>query len=380
MKFNWQTKKLGEICNISIGKTPPRSDKSFWDSKKETNNIWLSIRDLKNKKGKIIYDSSEYVSDKGANLFKKVSRGTLLASFKLTLGRLAFAGSDLRTNEAIAALKIIDEKKIDSQYLYYFLSYFDWEAATKGDVKIKGKTLNKAKLKKIDIIYPPLPEQKRIVKILDEAFEKLEIAKENAEKNLGNAQELYESYLHEVFSSSDNDWEAHTLGKCFRLKSGENLTRKKMDSSGNIKVYGGNGIVGLHSKSNLKGDNIIIGRVGALCGIVRHITEEIWLTDNAFKVIDCKYEFDNKFLTCLLNYKNLRRLARQAAQPVISNSSLKSLILEFPTSVNKQKKLANKFEKIRNTVNSNKINYKKKINAIDELKKSILQKAFSGEL
>ena len=51
---NWQTKKLGKICNISIGKTPARGNRKYWDEKKKTNNIWLSIRDLNNTKGKEI--------------------------------------------------------------------------------------------------------------------------------------------------------------------------------------------------------------------------------------------------------------------------------------------------------------------------------------
>jgi type I restriction enzyme S subunit len=69
---------------------------------------------------------------------------TLLASFKLTLGRLAFAGRDLFTNEAIAALTIFNEREQSKEFLFYFLNFFDWDKATEGDVKIKGKTLNKA--------------------------------------------------------------------------------------------------------------------------------------------------------------------------------------------------------------------------------------------
>ena len=166
-KTNQQTKKLGEVCDISIGKTPARGNEKFWDKKKETNNVWLSIRDLNNTKKKEVFDSREYISDSGAKLCKKVKRGILLASFKLTLGRLAFAGKDLYTNEAIAALEIKNSKELNKEYLYYYLTFFDWDAETKGDIKVKGKTLNKAKLKEIKVFFPPLPEQHRHVKKLD---------------------------------------------------------------------------------------------------------------------------------------------------------------------------------------------------------------------
>ncbi|WP_199526392.1 restriction endonuclease subunit S [Pseudoalteromonas sp. bablab_jr004] len=135
-----------------------------------------------------------------------------------------------------------------------------------------------------------------------------------------------------------SDWITAKLKDCFKLKSGENLTAKAM-IPGDYSVFGGNGIAGTHHKYNLSGDNVIVGRVGALCGNARHITTDIWLTDNAFKVVDKKYDLDNRFLTYLLNFKELRSFARQAAQPVISNSSLAELTLNFPESLEEQKRI-----------------------------------------
>ena len=156
MKQSWEMKRLGELCQIELGKTPYRGDKSNWDTEKETENVWLSIADLLNTDGNFVSDSKEYITDKASNISKVVTGGTLLLSFKLTLGRLAFAGKDLYTNEAIAALTIRNEKEIDKYFLYYFLSWFDWNAAAEGDVKVKGKTLNKAKLKKIEVQLPKI--------------------------------------------------------------------------------------------------------------------------------------------------------------------------------------------------------------------------------
>ncbi|HEY6464528.1 MAG TPA: restriction endonuclease subunit S, partial [Candidatus Acidoferrales bacterium] len=108
MTKGWQTKLLGELCNIELGRTPARAKKSFWDERRETNNVWLSIADLLNATNNVVTDSKEYLSPEGAALSKVVRKGTLLVSFKLTLGRLAFAGRDLYTNEAIAALGDLD--------------------------------------------------------------------------------------------------------------------------------------------------------------------------------------------------------------------------------------------------------------------------------
>jgi type I restriction enzyme S subunit len=134
-------------------------------------------------------------------------------------------------------------------------------------------------------------------------------------------------------------WEEKPLGQCFKLKSGENLTSKAMNSNGLFSVFGGNGIAGKHDEYNLSGSNVIVGRVGALCGNVRHVREKIWLTDNAFKITDYKYEFDHAFLSYLLTFKDLRQFARQAAQPVVSNSSLEEVLLRFPKSLPEQKRI-----------------------------------------
>ncbi len=126
-----------------------------------------------------------------ASAFADVPKGTLLVSFKLTLGRLAFAGKDLRTNEAIAALRN-DESRVTNDYLYYFLSHFDWMDYAASDKKVKGFTLNKAKLHEILITYPEsLEEQRRAVERLDAAFEKIDRAIELTKKNIQNARTLY---------------------------------------------------------------------------------------------------------------------------------------------------------------------------------------------
>lgn len=148
---------------------------------------------------------------------------------------------------------------------------------------------------------------------------------------------------------------------------------------GKYPVFGGNGIAGMHDEFNLSGDNVIIGRVGALCGNARHITEEIWLTDNAFRIVDRCFEFDGAFLAYLLNFKNLRSLARQAAQPVISNSSLKDLLLPFPE-ISKQKKIAAQLDDLAEETQLLARIYERKLAALAELKKSLLHQAFTGEL
>ena len=198
----WKTLKLDDIASLTLGKTPSRGNQKFWDKEKNSKNIWLSIADLSASNQLYIEDSKEYLSDEGAKLFKEVPAETLIMSFKLSIGKLAITKCALRTNEAIIAMPIKDEKLILKEYLYYFLSSMNWDAVAGNDIKVKGKTLNKAKLKEFPILVPPLPEQERIVAKLDAAYSQFKNAKESIAKSKANYLALKTAILKEELQSS----------------------------------------------------------------------------------------------------------------------------------------------------------------------------------
>ncbi len=272
---------------------------------------------------------------------------------------------------------IIPKAGYDIQFVNYFLNYIDFEKYRTGST-IPHIYYKDYKSEPFPLIN--LDEQKRIVAKLDKCFEAIDTARSNVEKNLNNAKELFKSKLNQIFSQKGDGWLEKKLGDCIKLKSGDGLTAKKMNQNGHYLVYGGNGIAGNHDKYNLEGSQVIIGRVGALCGNARYVNEKIWLTDNAFKVSDFFYDFDKQFLTYLLNYKNLRSYARQSAQPVISNSSTKDVPFQFPENIELQKSIVKHLDKLKVQTQALESHYQQELDALDELKKSILQKGFNGEL
>ena len=138
-------------------------------------------------------------------------------------------------------------------------------------------------------------------------------------------------------------------------------------------------INGKHNEFNLSGENIIIGRVGALCGNVRCVNDNIWLKDNAFYISEYFEEIDKNFLAQMLIHIDLGSSANKSAQPVISYKSICEMTLPLPPLKTQQKvvsyldEISNKMEKIKNL-------QKKKMQSLKELKASILDKAFKGEL
>lgn len=397
----WQTKKLGEICNIEIGKTPSRSNIKLWDTEKATDNVWLSIRDLSNAEDRIISDSREYVSDKATTSLSIVKKGTLLVSFKLTLGRLAFAGKNLYTNEAIASLNIKNEKEISREYLYQYLSNFDWDVATKGDVKVKGKTLNKAKLKEIEIVYPLLVEQNRIVKILDETFRKLEKVKQNAEMNLQNSKEFFDSYLSNVFSSTDKRWQEMKLMEIGVTQTGLTpktsnklycgnfipfITPADIDILGNGSIrYDGRGLSkdGLNAGRKIDKNSILMVCIGATIGKVGFADRDI-SCNQQINTLTPKDIYYPKIFYYILSTKNffnkIMQGSSQATLPIINKGKWENILIKFPKSIDEQKSIVKKLDHLSEQTKKLESIYQKKLSAIEELKKSILKKAFSGEL
>jgi type I restriction enzyme S subunit len=169
----WDQVCLGEVCDIKIGGTPSRSVQDYWSPKGEDGHWWASITDLT--QGTVIA-TRERITDAGiANSnVKLIKAGTVLMSFKLTIGRVALAGTDLYTNEAIAAFEP-DVARLSKEYLYHALSVAVSFAET--DQAVKGKTLNKAKLAAIVLPLPPLSEQRRIAEILSTADEAIQATK-----------------------------------------------------------------------------------------------------------------------------------------------------------------------------------------------------------
>ena len=208
MKEGWTYKKLGEIYPIIMGKTPPRNITRFWDTNKESHNLWVSIADLSKNEGKNIYDTKEYITDEATKNITKIPKGSLLVSFKLTLGKMAFAGTDLYTNEAIMSLN--GNKDYNLRFLYYYFSSLDWGNLAAGNEKVKGKTLNKKSLAEIPIVILSLEEQQTIVEKLDSAFTKIDALKKNAEKNLENARALFQKVLAEEMTPKEG-WEDKSL-------------------------------------------------------------------------------------------------------------------------------------------------------------------------
>lgn len=157
----WKWVRLGEIINFKMGKTPKRDNNNYWDG----DIPWVSIADMID--GEKIISTKEQISKIAAKeVFGDISpKGTLLMSFKLTVGRVSILDCDAYHNEAIISIyPFFDNNNIMKNYLFKMLPFISNFGETKN--AIKGKTLNSTSIYNLLIPLPPLEEQKRIVEIL----------------------------------------------------------------------------------------------------------------------------------------------------------------------------------------------------------------------
>ena len=161
---SWEWIRLGNLVRFTLGKTPKRSMPEYWESGTIP---WVSISDLNNA---TLKQTKEHITPKAySEVFGETisTAGTMLMSFKLTIGKVSILGIDAVHNEAIISIyPYIDANKIIRDYLYKVLPFISQH----GDFNtaIKGKTLNKKSLSNLLIPLPPLAEQKRIVAKLDQ--------------------------------------------------------------------------------------------------------------------------------------------------------------------------------------------------------------------
>jgi type I restriction enzyme S subunit len=191
----WPTEPLGNLCDIIIGRTPSRDQPTFWDGE----HPWLSIADMN--QGPLIRKTKERITTLGVieSGSRLIPQGTVLLSFKLSIGKVAVSDIDLYTNEAIAALPILAPQRLFRDFLFWVLSTIQLDKEV--DVAAKGKTLNKSKLERLEIPLPALDDQKRIAAVLRKADE----LRHQRHESLGLSENLMRSVFIDMFGDPETN-------------------------------------------------------------------------------------------------------------------------------------------------------------------------------
>lgn len=406
--MGWAIKKLADVCNLQNGFA--FKSKDYVESSNTLNIRMSNIRPdgSFNPDHNIRFLPDDYVDQ--------------YSSFLLNDGDLVIAMTDMAGDPKILGLPTLVNSLNGRQFLLNqrvgklydfsddiyvpYLRYYLSSPIVKEYYKAKGAgglqiNISKKDVLSADIPLPPIPEQKRIVAILDQAFADIEQARAKTEQNLKNARELFESYLQQVFSQHGEGWVEKGLKDIsLEFGRGKSKHRPRNDES----LYGGDypfiqtgdvrnceHLITNYSKTyNDKGlAQSKLWPKGTICiTIAANIAEtgildfEGCFPDSVIGVVVNPAVTTIRYVEYLLqSFKTILKAKGQgSAQDNINMGTFEKMVFPFPTSIEVQNNIVNSLDGIMNSVQQLERIYSDKLKSIDELKKSILQKAFSGEL
>ena len=391
MKKGWQTKRLGDVCEIIKGRKPALKTTA-------TNG------DLPYLVAKVMRGSkeAEYASEKDRNSVTVEESETIIICDGSNSGEV-FTG--FRGILSSTMGKIAKKAEIDDDYLRAFLaSTFDVFNGAKTGAAIPH--LDKEAMYQLQFPFPPLAEQQRIVGLLDEAFEGLATAKANAEKNLQNARALFESHLQSVFTQRGKGWKATTLGAEIDLLAGFAFkSAQYTDDDGDIRLLRGDNII----QGCLRWNDVKKWPANDTKEYERYQLEEgdvVLAMDRPWVKAGLKHatlsaddlpcllvqrtarlrggaNLDNRFLKLLIGgsafTSHILGVQTGIGVPHISGQQIKDFEFARPPLAD-QRRLADNLEALSEETQRLARLYDRKHAALDALKKSLLHQAFAGAL
>ncbi|MDF1883976.1 restriction endonuclease subunit S [Sulfurimonas sp. SAG-AH-194-C21] len=393
----WEVLEFGDLGKVSMCKrilkkqTSDTGDIPFYKigTFGKTSNAFIS---------KELYD--EYRSK-----YSFPKKGDILISASGTIGRrVIYNGKPAYFQDSNIVWIDNNEEIVLNKYLYLFYGYCDWNPS-------KGATISRlynSDLRAIKISFPKsLEEQEKIVALLDEAFLAIDKAKVNAELNLQNAKELFESYLQGVFENRGEGWEEKSLkdittkigsgatprgGKSSYKEEGLSLVRSMNvhDFEFRMKNLAFIDDVQAEKLSNvsLQKEDILLNITGASIARCCMIPKQYLpaRVNQHVSIIRANKEIINPlFLSSLLTSKFYKKQILEigeqgATRQAITKVQLENFIITFPKTIDGQKQIVKKLNALQDQTKKLESIYTQKLTDLEELKKSILQKAFSGEL
>jgi type I restriction enzyme S subunit len=393
LPVGWELTALGKVCEVIAGQSP---ESKFYNTNEEGLAFYQGKKDFSDK---YIGQPTKWTT----KTTKEAIKNDILMSVRAPVGPVNFSIQKCCIGRGLAAIRA--SEKIDKEYLYNFLVKFENEI--EGNEGAVFNSINKSQIGAIPIPLPPLTQQKQIVAILDKAFAAIDTAKANAEQNLQNAKELFESYLQNVFENKNkgDDWEEKTIDEVTKVLNGHSFKSKDFSSENSVKSikitnvgvkefiqtednYLPSSFSGTYNKYRVHKGNLVIALTrtiissGLKVAIVPDEYDNSLLNQRVAALIpkdvindDYLYHF---FCTKIVSDYVLSNV-NPLMQPNLSITDLKKLLIPCP-SIQEQKKVVQKLNDLTAQTKKLEAIYIQKIADLEEMKKSVLQKAFSGQL
>ncbi len=392
MKPGWETKELGAVSAINYGYTESASNEPVGPR-------FLRITDIQD--DHVDWDNVPYCKIESHDLPKyRLANGDLVfARTGATTGKsfLVFDPPDAVFASYLIRLRLLDKNLLPEFVSLFFQTTGYWKWIKEGSTGSAQGGFNATKLGSMSIPIPPLAEQRRIVGILDEAFDGIATAKANAEKNLQNARALFESHLDSIFIQRGDGWVKKKLSEVCAITSTLVDPRKKefLDfihvGAGNIESKTGvlvdlktareEGLIS--GKFLFDGSMVLYSKIRPYLIKVSRPDFNGLCSADMYPLAPLPNQITRDYLFHLLLSKRFTDYAVQgsarAGMPKVNREHLFEFTVWLPA-VTKQKELAAKLDDVHEETQRLESIYQQKLDALEELKKSLLHEAFSGRL
>lgn len=386
MREDWEIKKIIEVCEVISGQSP---ESKYYN--KDGNGLPF-FQGKKEFGEKCIGKPTTWTT----KITKEAYNNDILMSVRAPVGPVNFATQHICIGRGLAAIR--PGSKLNRNFLFYYLLKNESELEnTNGAV---FNSINRKQIGNIPIPIPPLSEQKQIVALLDKAFAAIDQAKANIEKNIENARELFQSKLDEVFTNEGDVWIRKKLKdvcqKTANIKwQSNNGNYEYIDLSSvsrdTLKVTDTKTISEKSAPSRAKKiiheNDVIFATTRPTLKRMTIIPEELsnQICSTGFVVLrsdvnQIKPEWIFYFLQTTNFMERMETVQRGTSYPAVTDRDVKNCIINFPESLNNQQEMITKLNDIKDASEEMISEYSQKIKLLEELKKSILEKAFNGEL
>jgi len=395
VKEGWLTKPLGDVCALATGGTPNTKVSEYWQDGEIP---WLVSGDVHKKQ---VWDCGKHITELGmrnsnARMLPADSVLIALNGQGKTRGTVAMLRISATCNQSVVCMTPIERNRLLAEYLFYYLeSQYQSIRDTTGDKDRRG--LNMPLLRGIELPIAPLPEQRRIVAILDEAFADIATARANAEKNLGSARAIFESHLESVLMQRGSGWVEQSMADICAITS--TLVDPRQDEyqdlihvgAGNIESQTG----ALNDLQTAREEGLISGKFLFDDSMVLYSKIRPYLVKVARPAFSGLCSADmyplaptpslltRDYLYYMLLSKPFTDYAIQgsarAGMPKVNREHLFAYRALIPP-VEKQPTLTRQLDSLREETQHLESIYQRKLAALDALKQSLLHHAFSGQL
>lgn len=396
--MTWQTKLIGEAFRVVNGGTPKTGNATYWGGEHQ----WITPAEMGDLDSPYLSSSRRTLTDEGLHVGAElVPANSIILSSRAPIGHLVINEVPMAFNQGCKGL--VPKGGIDAKFAYYFLLANVPLLESLG-TGATFKELSGGRLKEVVFHFPKLAEQYRIVAILDNAFAGIATAKANVEKNLVNARAIFDSYLESVFSHRGRAWQQKMLVELCEarrvitygvVKLGDesakgvpclrtsNVRWLRIDTGGIKRIAPG--LSAEYSRTILKGGEVLVNVRGTLGGVAVASPEMAgWNVSREVAVVPIdSTRIDPYFLSYLIgsisSQEWLGGVKKGAAYVGINIEDLRLFPVGFP-SMAEQKGIVSELESVHEIARRLESLYTCKLAALDELKQSLLQQAFSGQL